>query len=428
MKYLEITNKGMLDIRLIALMGGTTKENDLYKIGHFGTGLKYTLAYLFRTNTEFKIFVGKDEVNINLEYETIGEERFEIICINGHRTSITTKMGNDWEAWMIIRELYSNALDEGEATYQTTENINPVDGVTSFYLELKPEIMEVYNNWNDYFIVGKETFYQDEKIKLFPQTGNLRVYKQGILIYKGKKPSLFNYDISDASINELREYKGFLEGDISGILFNLKDKKVIQYFVENLKEDHYEASIDYDYDGWYQSFSKEWEEAMEGTQIIHQEAMDNLQARGIQVDTASNIVVPENLYKGLTRKFEGIGALRVSKEVNDFYEIYNEALHDRIIKAQKLLEEAGYYIEPELSYVFGIFGDERVMAKVSLDDKKIYMSEKHLDSDLFSICTTLIEENEHYKTGLSDETREFQQHFINLYTNQLIEKSKVDLL
>lgn len=428
MKYLEITNKGMLDIRLIALMGGTTKENDTYKIGHFGTGLKYTLAYLFRTNTDFKIFVGTEEVKINLEYEQIESERFEIICINGHRTSITTKMGHDWKAWMIVRELYSNALDEGEDTYKIVEEVSPNSDKTSFYLELTPEIMEVYNNWNDYFIVGKETFYQDSKVKLFPQTGNLRVYKQGILIHKGKKPSLFNYDISDANINELREYKGFLEGDISDILFNLKDERVIQYFIENLKEDHYEASIDYDYNGWYQSFSKEWETAMEGTKIIHQKAMDDLEARGVNIDTASNIVVPENLYKGLTKKFEGIGALRVSKEVNDFYEIYNEALHDRIVKAQKLLEEAGYYIEPELSYVFGIFGDKTLMAKVSLDDKKIYMSEKHLDSDLFSICTTLIEENEHYKTGLSDETREFQQHFINLYTNQLIEKSKVELL
>jgi hypothetical protein len=90
MKYLKIQNNGELDIRLIALMGGTTKSNDEFKIGQFGTGLKYTLAYLYRNNLAFKIFVGEQEVKVHIETEDIGGEIFEIICINGHRTSITT--------------------------------------------------------------------------------------------------------------------------------------------------------------------------------------------------------------------------------------------------------------------------------------------------------------------------------------------------
>ena len=44
MKYLKIQNKGELDIRLISLMGGSTKTGDTTKIGRFGTGLKYTLS------------------------------------------------------------------------------------------------------------------------------------------------------------------------------------------------------------------------------------------------------------------------------------------------------------------------------------------------------------------------------------------------
>lgn len=35
MKYLKIQNKGLLDIRLVALMGGTTKADNQYKIGQF---------------------------------------------------------------------------------------------------------------------------------------------------------------------------------------------------------------------------------------------------------------------------------------------------------------------------------------------------------------------------------------------------------
>src|ERR1700748_372919 len=103
MQYLKIQNKGELDIRLIALMGGTTKSNDKYKIGQFGTGLKYTLAYLYRNNLDFKIFIGEQLADLHLEQEVIKGEKFKIICINQQRTSITTKMGEEWQAWMIIR-------------------------------------------------------------------------------------------------------------------------------------------------------------------------------------------------------------------------------------------------------------------------------------------------------------------------------------
>jgi len=427
MKYLKIQNNGELDIRLIALMGGTTKADDKYKIGHFGTGLKYTLAWLFRNDVKFKIFVGKKEVDIHLESEKIGEEVFEIICINGHRTSITTKMGNDWDPWMIIRELYSNALDEGGAKYETSEKTIGKNNKTTFYIEFVPDIMAVYNNWDSYFIVGKEAFYESEKVRIYPQSGNLRIYKQGILIHEKKQSnSLFNYDILDAEINELREYKGYLDYDLIHVIYGITDKKVIQYFLEHTKDEHFESKLDYNY--WGNSFGSAWEEALKGVKIIHQKAKENLEARGIEVDTASNVVVPKELYKGLTKKFEGVGALRVSKAVNDFYEIYNQRLDDRVNKAKGLLEDANYFIEPELTFIYGIFGNKTILAKVDVDEKKIYMSEKHLDRDLFSICATLVEENEHYKTEFEDHTRAFQQHFIDLYVNQLVEKSSVELI
>lgn len=98
-KYLKISNQGELDIRLVALMGGTTKSNDKYKIGQFGTGLKYTLAWLFRNNLDFKIYTGETVVDVKTESEEIREENFDIICINSQRTSITAGMGMDWKAW-----------------------------------------------------------------------------------------------------------------------------------------------------------------------------------------------------------------------------------------------------------------------------------------------------------------------------------------
>jgi len=64
---------------------------------------------------------------------------------------------------------------------------------------------------------------------------------------------------------------------------------------------------------------------------------------------------------------------------------------------------------------------------VSLDKKEILISEQMLDKSLFSVVAMLIEENEHFKTGLQDETRAFQQHFIDLYTKTLLDKHEVTL-
>ena len=427
MKYLKIKNTGQLDTRILSLMGGTTKRENSDKIGTFGTGLKYSMAYLVRNNIDFKIFTGTTEIKLGTETENISDTNFNIITVNGVRTSITDSMGHDWTPWMIVREIYSNALDEGGASYEITEEITGEDGNTSIYIELTAEFLQVYNNWNDYFIVGKESFYEDSFVKIYPQKGGLKIYKQGILVKSLKTESLFNYDIKNATLNELREYKGFLEGDLYRALVGINDEKVIQYFIENLKEDHHEATLDWDYD-WGNKFSPQWKSVLKGCKVIHKKAMEDIKARGLEIDTASNIVVPENLYKGLSKTFEGIGALRVSKAVNEFFEIYDEKLHDKVRKAEKLLENTGYYMNPELTYKYGVFGDKKVLAKICLDTKVIYISEKHMDQDLFSIMTMLVEENEHFKTGFNDHTREFQQHFIDLYVNMLVEKESVAIL
>src|SRR5690606_25180973 len=107
---------------LISLMGGTTKKDDPNLIGEFGSGMKYVLSYLLRNNLDFKIFIGEDKVDIRTKPEQIRDTTFDIIYINGERSSITSNMGMEWEAWMIIRELYSNALDEGEEVVEETEH------------------------------------------------------------------------------------------------------------------------------------------------------------------------------------------------------------------------------------------------------------------------------------------------------------------
>lgn len=424
MKYLKIQNKGELDIRLIALMGGTTKADNPYKIGEFGSGLKYTLAYLFRNNLDFKIFIGEKEVEITLDTEDINGDIFEIICINGHRTSITTKMGKSWEAWMIIRELWSNALDEGEAIKESTETIIGLPGTTTFYIQIDAAVRAVMLNWTNYFVHDTEPLCENETHAIYSGGDSLRLYKNGILIFEDKKRiGLFSYDIKNAELNELREFKGHITWELVKAL-SQANAKVITYYLENITDTHYEGEMDYN---WYISFATTWRDTIGNAKLIHQKAVDIIKDKKADFDLSGMIVVPTQVYTFLSKQFDGIGSLRTADKINEFFEIHSEELTNRIKEGLAILEACDYFIHPELTFVCGVFGNKNILAQINTDAKQIYLSERLLDRPLFDICAMLIEENEHFRTGMSDESREFQQHFINLYAKTLMDKNSIKI-
>jgi hypothetical protein len=426
MKYLKIQNNGLLDIRLIALMGGTTKRNNEYKIGQFGTGLKYSLAYLIRNKVDFKIFIGEKQVEIVSKKEIICGQEFDIIYIDGEKTSVTAQMGFDWNPWMIIREIWCNALDEGGATKGVFSECSGSGNTTTFCIELNIEFAKVWQNWSKYFVQEFEPLYSDSIFSIYSGGDTLRLYKQGILIHENKDiPAVFSYDIKNAELNELREFKGHVNFEVSKCLHGIKDNKIITNFIETVTDKHYEGQIDL---SWYSSqFNDEWKTAIGKAKIIHPEAVKNIEARGLEIDYAASVVVPKNLYSELTKQFDGIGALRIADKVNDFFEIHSEELELKIKQALAILDTCGYFVDPELKFIYGVFGDKTVFASVNIDRKEILVSERLLDRPLFQVISTIIEENEHYRTAFSDHTREFQQHFIDLFTKTLLEKNEVHI-
>lgn len=426
MKYLKIQNKGELDIRLVSLMGGSTKQNNQFKIGQFGSGLKYVLAYLFRNEVDFKIVIDGKELDLGIVEETIQGTSFKIITVNGEKTSITTSMGLDWKPWMIIRELYSNALDEGGELVEIVTETTLDTGTTAFYIELTAEFLNVHNNWTNYFINKFIPIWENNSYAVHTQEGPLRIYKQGILIKEFEEKSLFNYDIKNATINELREYTGTTSADLTSCLFKVDCKKTIEYFINNLTEDHYEGAMDYDWT-WLGKFNDAWRETIGNAKIIHKEALNKLKGAQPDQDYSDLIVVPKNLFKALTKEFDGISCLRVVGKIKEFYEIYDIDLELKVKQALVILEESNYFIHPELKFIFGEFGDKSTLAQINIDVKEILISQKMKDKSIFSFVAMLIEENEHYQTGYSDHTREFQQHFIDLYTKTLLDKAKIKL-
>lgn len=426
MKYLKISNNGVLDMRLISLMGGTTKRGNEFKIGKFGTGLKYVLAYLFRNNIDCKIIIDGKDVLLTTKKETIQDTEFEIIYIDGERTSITTQMGMEWLPWMIIREVWCNAMDEGGHSKAITDDLTGEAGATCFFIQLTPEINEVLEAWDQYFIHDQTPMYDCKQFAIYAGGKDMLIYKNGVLIHREKDAhSLFHYDIKNADINELRQYTGYLHYDLYKCL-SKADKKIAEYALQNMTEQSWEGK-DMDYTYAWSDFSDAWREAIGNARLIHQKAVDTIKARELDIDLEKVIVVPEKLFKVLTRNFDGIGALRVVDKVNEFYETIDEKLSSKLKQALTILESCDYFIAPELKFLFGVFGDKTVFARVSLDKKEVYISEQMRDKSMFEFCTMLVEENGHFATGFEDCSRSFQQYWINLFVKTMMEKHEVVL-
>lgn len=423
MEYLKIKNDGLLDIRLIQLMGGTTKSDDKYKIGQFGTGLKYTLSFLLRNNILFNIFIDGIEVKLTTKSENIRDTNFDVIYINDERSSITTNMGQDWEAWMIIRELWCNALDEENAVNDVVSEINPSKGTTEYYIQLVPDIKKVVDHWDKIFIHGETPIMETDKFAIYSGGQDLRCYKQGVLIktVKGEK-SVFRYDIKDAKLNELRQMEYSVGNEIAECMPYF-DKKTVEILLNNIK-DTYEEKMDYS--GWFSTDYKDgWKDAIGNAKFIDYETYDRIIDKYPDINNQPLVKVPKSLFKKLVKAFPSISMLRASDKLNEFFETYSDKLYDKVTTCKNLLENSGYYLDPNLKIIFGIFGNKSIEAQVSFDDKEIRLNQDLESKSNLYLITALIEENEHFKTGFTDCTREFQTHFIELYANLLLKDVKV---
>lgn len=255
MKYLKIVNNGEIDVRLISLMGATTKANDDKLIGKFGTGLKYAITYFLRNSINFKMFTGTKEIKFEVIDKNISENVFGEIFMDGVSMNITTHYGHQWEAWEALREIWCNAKDEGGEMVLKIDDAKRetigTEGTTTFYIEMTKEVSAVQKKWQEYFLKATPIF-EDENSAIYLNTGEyLKIYKNGVLIENQETyKSLFVYDIKEAELNELRQYRGYSRVDLGKSILS-SNKEVISLLMACIKDeknkDMFEVKLDWDY-------------------------------------------------------------------------------------------------------------------------------------------------------------------------------------
>lgn len=421
MKYIKIQNKGELDIRLLSLMGASTKRGRDGKIGKFGTGLKYSISYLIKNNIYFRLFIGEKEIVFGVDPVEITGHTFHVITVDGQSSSLTTNMGLDWKPWMILRELYCNAKDEEEGLIEDVYE-TPVgkEGYTTFFIQETLDFKEVREKWHEYFLDGSNCLQNEQEFAIYPSKGPLKIYKQGVLVHESEQDSVFAYDLKNCDINELREYTGYCPYDLAHVITKLTPKN-IETFIQLVNERSYESDINYRWQGV--NFGQNWASTIGEAKVISKKDFKNLESKGLVQESGELVVLPDKISEVICYSLPHVSALRLSDSLNSFYEVIDQELEAKIQDCVKMLQACKYDIPAEAQFLIGVFGNPQCMGRVNLETKEIMISAEHSRKSTFELITCIVEECEHIRTGFYDETRAFQQHFINLYVHNLLEQN-----
>jgi hypothetical protein len=427
MSYILIENKGEIHVDALTLMGGSTKRDDSSKLGRFGSGNKYAIASLLRNNIDFKIFSGEREIIITTKKHDYRGTELDKIFIDGKETSLTVQMGPDWEyLWMAIREWVQNSVDEGEMNIVSNiNNIEGREGKTRFYVKINDEIQDVIDSWDNYFTFDRIDCIEDTKAgKIFPnlnQDDTLILFSRGIKCtnYKGLK-SLYNYD-GNIEMNESRIIKHDWQGKemISNCLSLATDKNVIFNVLKNAyNEKTYENVV---WESWLtiKTLSSTWKEVIGDKKIVVGEMGGWFQEEQSKFDC---FVVGEKLAKKIKKQFPDVvvyGLLNNGEEQVLKTEVILDKRKEFLLnECHRFFNESSYNVEYPIKVVRFKNSEQLGLAENNI----IYLSEKCFDMGKRELAITIIEENEHLKTGYKDETRAFQQHFINLFISQMEER------
>lgn len=211
--FLMIENDGELDTRAITLIGASSKRGSAEAIGMFGSGFSYTVGTLLRRGLEFHIFSGEREILITTSPEVFRGVNVNVIYVNGERTSLTAEIGPKWTEIECVRELWSNALDEGGAFRR--DNMWPAaaglpgrEGTTRVYVEISPAIRTMLDSWQNFFIDKDEKpLHENRYGSIYPITAARpsRFYRRGVWCTQDRDvQTAFIYNLQELNLPESR--------------------------------------------------------------------------------------------------------------------------------------------------------------------------------------------------------------------------------
>ena len=422
MKYLKISNKGLLDIEALTLLGASSKRGDNSKIGMFGSGNKFAIAYFLRNGYELIIYSGTNKININLLEKEFRGNKFNIICFNGKETSITTDFGKDWSLGSSIREFYCNAIDEGEHCMEFVLNPIAEEGKTNIYIRTREEITQYVSNFDFYFAENKKVLFECTYGKILEKTGeSINLYRKGIKCIESNKKSVYDYDLTSVDIDENRlvKYNWQVPSLIWNLIYRCTNKEVIKNILLKCEDSNFIECIPSDFSSVNNSLmSKEYIEVLKECTIAPRSMSGLLTVE----ELAKTITLPDIIYKDAVSVLDNNNiATKFQVYKNMFYrEIELTSLYKSTLeKAIDFFIETDYKQVTDYEWVVVKFDKKDILGMADIENNRILLSDICIESGIQQVIETVIEEYIHLKYKVKDETRGFQDAAIKEIVNLL---------
>lgn len=333
MNYIRIENTGLIEIEDLTLIGSSSKRDQDDKIGMFGSGWKYALAYLMRNDLTPVIFRAEDRINIDTNIILHRDKPTEIITVNGKQTSLTTEMGPLWTGWMALREIVSNAIDEGgyriSQYFESDESqLKGQAGKTVIYIKMNNELSKVMINFQSYFSFSRKPIYSNTHGKIYakPEQSETTIYRRGIKCNENKIICNYDFDFNDIVINESRLASS------STILYSIQEilnhKTTPTEIVKNFMTKDLVRYLDYYFNDDEETIGGHLEKVIiDGYKLLPQSFIKLL---GVLAEQGKVAVIPDKWYKIAGNK----GLLDERSLTGNGYTFYetNEKMNTEFIK------------------------------------------------------------------------------------------------
>jgi hypothetical protein len=449
MKYILIQNDGEIESNSFELIGASTKRDEAGKIGFFGSGLKYSIAYMIRKNISFRIFSGRKELKFSTSNEKLKGKDFDRITINGKETSYTTTMGPTWDAdWFVLREIYCNALDEGSCTLvKETENVSASEGKTRIYIQLTQTLAKVIAHWDAYFSDEREpkfvnkavgTSYMGtgdggeyvpiQQISVYAKTEGV-IYRRGIRVSVQEK-LMYDYGLSHVTINEDRTAK--YPDAITYVAANLIAQFSDESYVRSILRCSHDDSLPREYYALMSTqcgdeFSEKWIEFSKNTMLVVKELSGKF-TEEIRRTKKEVFYIPNYFAKQMKKAHESVSILGMSGSIGEhgYSEMDASPKINFLIKEViAALKEMKYVVPYDIKIVD--FDNDEMLGQADLKNKIILISIKTFDMGRREIAQTIMEECEHINSGKEDYSRAFQNHLLSQWLKSMEDSNAIFL-
>ena len=397
MKYLKISNDGILDSYGLTKMVSSKKGDDT-KIGQFGSGLKYAIAFLLRNHYELRIFAGLREIEIIKKESSFRDRTFNELIIDGKETSFTDEMGMDWELWQAIRELYCNAIDEGADSIDIVDNLSSDPGKTNIFVSIDGYLQEILNNWDNYFVNPSRVLFSCKDGQILAKSGTYA-----------------NFYFTSISINESRvvssEYT--LYQNMWKIINMCDNFTIIDNIFRNLLMDEGMEGHPLSYSTIVWNMSDEFLDYLKTKPIIPTHYVLFMD----KSELFNYIVVPSIIYTKFSQFLPENPIKGINGNDSCTYKIVipNAMIQATINAAEAFLKECKFDMPYDI--VVAKFDKKNIYGTVS--GNTIILNELRVNEGIQETVNTIIEEYIHIKYNVCDESRDFQTASINELINYM---------